>query len=113
MPAPGYTMLLGAGAHDGSGFETEIAQGGMNVSGGQKQRIALARAFFGEPSLIVLDEPNSNLDSLGDQALTQAILAVRRRGGIVVVVAHRPALVAVADEVIELLPPRADQAVPA
>ena len=64
------------------------------LSAGQRQRIALARALYREPFLVVLDEPNSNLDAEGEAALTQAILGVRKRGGIIVVVAHRPSALA-------------------
>jgi ABC-type protease/lipase transport system fused ATPase/permease subunit len=77
-------------------YDTQIGPGGTALSAGQRQRIALARALFNAPFLVVLDEPNSNLDSDGEAALTQAIKAVRERGGIAIVVAHRPsALIAV------------------
>jgi ATP-binding cassette subfamily C protein len=70
---------------------------GTALSGGQRQRIALARALYGDPFLVVLDEPNSNLDAEGQAALTQAILGIRRRGGIVVIIAHRPSALAGVD----------------
>ncbi|MGD9837192.1 MAG: type I secretion system permease/ATPase [Afipia sp.] len=72
------------------GYDTQIGDQGSVLSAGQAQRIALARALYGNPFLVVLDEPNSNLDSEGDAALNKAILGVRARGGVVVVVAHRP-----------------------
>ncbi|MDB5563186.1 MAG: type secretion protein [Hyphomicrobiales bacterium] len=107
-----------AGAHElilslPEGYSTRIGDGGAVLSGGQRQRLGLARALYGDPFLVVLDEPNSNLDADGDAALTAAISAVRARGGIVVVVTHRPAglasvdLVAfVADRGIRLFGPK-------
>jgi ATP-binding cassette subfamily C protein len=73
------------------GYETRVSPGGGELSAGQRQRIGLARALYGEPFLLVLDEANSNLDAAGDAALAEAIGAVARRGGIVVMITHRPA----------------------
>jgi ATP-binding cassette, subfamily C, bacterial PrsD len=84
------------------GYETLVGERGEALSAGQAQRIALARALYRDPFLIVLDEPNSNLDAAGDQALTQAILGIRARGGIVVVIAHRPSAIAAVDLVLVL-----------
>ncbi|BBI60884.1 hypothetical protein HSBAA_21900 [Vreelandella sulfidaeris] len=80
-----------------NGYRTQLGSLGTSLSGGQRQRIGLARALFGNPFIVVLDEPNSNLDAEGEAALTAAIEGVRQRGGIAVVAAHRPSALAAVD----------------
>lgn len=70
------------------------------MSAGQQQRIAFARAIYGKPFLIVLDEPNSNLDAEGEHALTNAIVELRKAGSIVIVIAHRPSAIAAVDKIL-------------
>ena len=91
-----------AGVHDlivrlPEGYETKLGANGMALSAGQRQRIALARALYGNPFLVILDEPNSNLDADGEMALARAIAGVRARGGIAVVIAHRPSVLSAVD----------------
>ncbi|MBI2236150.1 MAG: type I secretion system permease/ATPase [Magnetospirillum sp.] len=107
-----------AGVHDmvlrlPLGYDTEIGEALRNLSGGQRQRIAIARAFYGEPRLLVLDEPNSNLDAEGENALIRALLRARERGVTTLIIAHRARVLMTVDRLlllkdgrVELLGPR-------
>jgi ABC-type protease/lipase transport system fused ATPase/permease subunit len=96
-----------AGVHDlvlrmPQGYEMQVGDGGALLSGGQRQRIGLARALYGDPFLVVLDEPNANLDGAGEAALEMAIARVRERKGIVVLIAQRPAILQKTDTMLIL-----------
>lgn len=84
------------------GYDTKLGDGGYTLSGGQRQRIGLARALYGKPRLIVLDEPNANLDADGERALIRAIEAMRADGAIVILIAHRPSVMQAADKLMVL-----------
>jgi ATP-binding cassette subfamily C protein len=103
-----------AGVHDliinlPEGYDTVIGDHGGALSAGQAQRIALARALYRDPFLVVLDEPNSNLDAEGDEALTRAILGLRARGAITVVIAHRPSAIVGVDYILIMAKSRQQQ----
>jgi ATP-binding cassette subfamily C protein len=85
------------------GYATDIGEAGVVLSAGQRQRLGLARALYGEPFLVVLDEPDASLDAYGEQDLAHAVAAVRKRGGIVVVIAHRRSALAAVDTVLALV----------
>jgi ATP-binding cassette subfamily C exporter for protease/lipase len=94
-----------AGVHDlilhfPDGYDTKLGDGGAGLSGGQKQRLGLARAMYDDPALIVLDEPNSNLDEAGEQALVNAVLDLRQRGKTIVLITHRPSAISVTTKLL-------------
>ncbi|MDP3847830.1 MAG: type I secretion system permease/ATPase [Pseudomonas sp.] len=101
------TAATQAGIHQmilrfANGYDTQLGPGGIGLSGGQRQRIGLARALYGMPALVVLDEPNSNLDDAGEAALVTAIGEMRSNGTTVILITHRPSVLAVVDKLLVL-----------
>lgn len=84
------------------GYDTKIGDAGVGLSGGQRQRIGLARALFGEPSFLILDEPNSNLDEAGEAALSQSIQKLREQGKTVILISHRPSIITITNKLLVL-----------
>jgi ATP-binding cassette, subfamily C, bacterial exporter for protease/lipase len=82
------------------GYNTEIGEAGGMLSGGQRQRLGLARAMYGNPALLVLDEPNANLDDAGERSLLEAVKDLRKAGKTVILVTHRPSVLAAADLIV-------------
>jgi PrtD family type I secretion system ABC transporter len=106
-PEAVIAAALMAGVHElilrlPQGYDTELAPNGSSLSGGQRQRIGLARALFGGPTLLVLDEPNSNLDNVGEQALLGALAQMKARAATILIITHKPSLLANADALMVL-----------
>jgi len=96
-----------AGAHETilrfpMGYETDIGEAGLSLSGGQRQRVGLARALYGKPKLVILDEPNSNLDEAGEQALAEALLRLKKMRTTTIMITHKMSLLSVVDKILTL-----------
>jgi ATP-binding cassette subfamily C protein len=104
-PAVAVDAATGAGVHDligrlPEGYATWIGGNGYALSGGQRQRVALARALYGNPGILILDEPNANLDHDGELALVETVRAAKRAGAAVLLITHRPTILKAVDRVI-------------
>jgi ABC-type protease/lipase transport system fused ATPase/permease subunit len=84
------------------GYESEMGEGGVSLSAGQRQRVGLARAMLGDPAFVVLDEPNASLDSEGEEALVNAIEALKAKGSTIVIISHKPSIFRPADKILLL-----------
>ena len=85
------------------GYDTQIGDAGSGLSGGQRQRIGFARAIYGNPKFVVLDEPNSNLDDVGEESLIRAVLELKQRGTTVILITHRTSIIAAVDKLLLLV----------
>ena len=101
--AEAHDFILSLRDHQGrSGYDAYLGERGVKLSGGQRQRIGLARAIYGDPALVVLDEPNANLDDVGEAALTQTVLELKAKGKTVFLITHRQGAIAAADHLMIL-----------
>jgi len=96
-----------AGAHEtilkfAQGYETDIGEAGLSLSGGQRQRVGLARALYGDPKLVILDEPNSNLDEAGEEALVGALRELKASKATTIMITHKPSLLSTVDKIMVL-----------